>query len=54
MTIVSVPRLVLGSTYGNFWPKHANFDASTVRKLNTPDFDILHDLGLICDLNFTF
>ena len=33
-------RLVLGSTYGYFWAKNANFEVSTVRNLKTHDFHL--------------
>ena len=45
---------VLGSTYEKFWAKNATFKVSTVRNLNTPDFDLWPDLDLIRDLNFKF
>ena len=43
-------RLVLGSTYGKFWAKHATFEVSTVRNLNAPDFDFWSDLDLTRDI----
>ena len=43
-------RLVLGSTYGKFWVKKANFEVYTIRKLKTPDFDIWPDLYLTLGL----
>ena len=33
-------RLVLGSTYGKFWAKHATFEVTTACNLKTPDFDL--------------
>ena len=47
-------RLVLGSTYGKFWPTKATFEVSTIRNLNTLDFDIWPDFDLTRDLDFKF
>ena len=54
ISLVSVFALSLGVHMESFLAKKATFEVSTVRNLNTPEYDLWADLDLTRDLNFKF